>query len=341
MERQTLARVKCCRLRPVLQYLRDMRRVLITDYVHPLLITGLRRLGYTVQYMPEIERPEVLEWIDGFTGIVINTRTVADRMLMECDPALLWIARLGSGLDIVDLDAARDRGIVVINTPEANATAVAEHVFGMLLSLLRNICAAHREMHEGLWLRERNRGVELGGRTVGIIGFGNTGSAFASKFSGWNVTVLAYDKYKSAYATYLPYVQECASIDEVIAQSDIVSLHLPLTPETYHLVNAQFISCCKPGAILINSARGKIMDTGAVVEALAEGQLKGACLDVFENEKPASFSEKERECFDRLMMMDNVVLTPHIAGWTFESRERIARRVLELVESTGVHLTGT
>jgi len=305
----------------------NIPQVLITDYVHPVLITGLRKHGYFVHYAPEIERAQVLEWIPQYTGLVINTKTVADAVLIDAATNLQWIARLGSGLDIIDLPAARNRNITVINTPQANANAVAEHVFGMLLSLMRNIVVADREVRSELWYREKNRGSELSGNTVGIIGYGNTGSAFASKFKGWNVEVLVFDKYKSDYVSGSTFIRE-TTLQDVLANSDVISIHLPLTVETAQMVNASFLSACKTGVIFINSSRGKIVDTAALIDALQAGRVRGACLDVFENEKPDTFTSVEQDCYLKLFEMPNVILTPHIAGWTFESKRRISEQVV-------------
>jgi D-3-phosphoglycerate dehydrogenase len=313
-------------------------KALICDYTHPVLITGLQQAGYTVTYAPEIERDELLQWLSVYHGIVINTKTVADNELIEKASSLKWIARLGSGLDIIDLKAAASQSIHVINTPQANANAVAEHVFGMLLSLLRNIPRADRQVREGTWNREQNRGIELKGRTVGIMGFGNNGAAFAEKFAGWDVRVLAYDKYKTHYAQQLPFVLE-TDLEHLLSESEILSLHLPLTDETRFLVDRDFLKKCKEGVILLNSSRGKIVRTSALVEALESGMVGGACLDVLENEKPASYSNAEAEMYGRLASSDRVILTPHIAGWTVESKERIALQIVKEVSelSGGLH----
>jgi D-3-phosphoglycerate dehydrogenase len=262
---------------------------------------------------------------------VINTRTVADTELLSAGRDLKWVARLGSGLDIIDLVQAEQRGIHVISTPKANANAVAEHVVGMLLGLLRHIVISDREVRRGEWLREKNRGRELQGMTVGIIGFGNTGSAFAGKLAGWQLQVLAYDKYKSDYANDYPHVRE-TTLEEVLTHSDVLSLHVPLTAETGYMVNGAFLAKCKPGAILVNSSRGKIVDTAALVLALRTGHLAGACLDVQENERPDTFTPDERTLYDILFAMSNVVLTPHVAGWTFASKRRIAEAILRALE---------
>ena len=307
-----------------------MNHVLITDYVHPVLITGLRERGYFPHYAPEIERKEVLEWITHCTGLVINTKTVADAEMIEAAPALRWIGRLGSGLDIIDLIAAKQKQIKVLNTPQANANAVAEHVMGMLLGLLRNIPRADQEVRAGLWNREKNRGVELKGKTIGIIGYGHTGSAFASKFAGWDVKIVAYDKYKTGYARDVSFVKE-STLEEVMA-SDIISIHLPLTAETRYMINAAFLSGCRHGVILLNSSRGKILDTAALLDALRSGHVAGACLDVLENEKPDSYSEDEQGIYSALAGMEHVILTPHIAGWTVESKRQISEEILRQLD---------
>jgi D-3-phosphoglycerate dehydrogenase len=218
----------------------------------------------------------------------------------------------------------------VINTPQANANAVAEHIFGMLLGLLRNILIADTEVRKGIWNREKNRGTELRGKTVGIIGYGNNGSAFASKFSGWGVTVLAYDKYKTGFAEGSAFIRE-VTLEKLLEKSEIVSLHVPLTQETRQMVDAQFLSQCKSGAILINSSRGRVVNTNALIAALESGWISGACLDVFENERPETYDRVEAQMYATLAGFPNVVLTPHIAGWTFESKLQIAGQILHEV----------
>ena len=309
-----------------------MSTVLVTDYVHPLLLSGLARLGLRPIYAPEIERTQVMSWGQGCNGIVINTKTRADSELIDGLEGLKWIARLGSGLDIIDVRHAAKKGISVISVPEANANAVAEHAMGMLLALVRNIVSADSEVRQGIWRREENRGTELEGKTIGIIGFGNNGSAFARKFSGWGVRILAYDKYKTGFARDLPFVVE-TDLEILLKGSDIISLHIPLTVETLQMVDSDFLSKCKPGAILINTSRGKVVDTFGLVSALQSGTLAGACLDVFENEKPNTYSPEEQLIYDELYQMRQVVLTPHIAGWTFESKMKISEHIVEKVSA--------
>lgn len=304
--------------------------VLITDAVHPSLVTGLRSLGYGVCYAPEITPEQTKKFIGEFNGIVINTRTAMDSTMLDQGEKLEFIARLGSGLDIIDRNYARIKGVKVYRSAEANSNAVAEHVMGMLLCLLRNIHRAREEMGDLLFRREANRGIEIEGKTVGIIGFGNNGTAFAEKFAGWKTKVLAYDKYRTHYAGHLRFVEE-TTVERLIEESDIVSLHIPYTEETHHMVNERFLSGMKNKSILINSSRGKIVDTRALLKALDSSQISGACLDVFEKENPENFSPEEREMYRNLWNRPNIIVTPHIAGWTFESKRKIADNLLEKI----------
>lgn len=304
-----------------------MNKVLITDYVHHELITGLRNRGVHVIYAPEVPYGKVFDWIADCTAIIVNTRTPVGKDLLDAAPGLRFIGRLGVGLDIFDLEEAERRGIRVIATPGANANAVGEHMVGMLLCLLRNINRADRSIRQGHWIRERYRGPELKGKTIGIIGFGNTGSAFASKFAGWQTKVLAYDKYKERYSGDFRFVQE-VDLETVLRESDVISLHVPLTDETRYMVDEGFLSKCRRGVILLNGSRGKVVDTVALIKALEEGRVGGACLDVLENEHPWQYSPEEKEIYGRLYQLNNVVLTPHIAGWTHSSKLNIAGDLL-------------
>lgn len=306
-------------------------RVLICDYVESLLVSGLEENGYEVWYKPHISMNEVFQMAPDLIGIIVNTRTPVRADLMNKAVQLKWIARLGSGLDIIDLDAADQNGIKVINSPEGNANAVAEHILGMLLNLLRNISKANIEIRDGFWKREENRGRELSAMVVGIIGFGNTGSAFGSLLSGFGCTVLAYDKYKQRYATEFRFIKTCNSIEEVITKSDVISLHLPLTEDTNGLVNADFLKKCKKDSILINSSRGKIVVISDLLAAMKEGHLSGACLDVFPNENLETLTQKQKNEFEELKENRSVMMTPHIAGWTFESKIKISEIIFNRV----------
>lgn len=310
----------------------QVKRALVTDYVHPQLIADLETRGYLVDYDRSITLAQVQDCIQEYEGIIINSKI---RMMPETiDKAtqLLWIGRLGSGLEIVDLDYADKKGIHVINTPEGNRNAVAEHAIGMMLSLANNLNKADREVRAKQWRREQNRGWELMGKTVGIIGLGHTGSKFARKLSSWELSIISYDKYRGDTSKEMPYVQR-VRLEDILQQADIISLHLPLTPETTHLVDAEFLQTCKKNAVLVNTSRGAVVDTLALVQALETGHLRGACLDVFENEKPNTYSKAESNTYERLYACDNVVLSPHVAGWTSESLARIAKVMVQKLDS--------
>jgi D-3-phosphoglycerate dehydrogenase len=201
----------------------------------------------------------------------------------------------------------------------------------MLITLLRHIASANNSVKSGYWLREKHRGRELAGLTVGVIGCGNTGRAFASKFAGWQTNVLTYDKYKTHYVDDLRFVTE-SSLEEVLAQSDVISLHVPLTEETMGMVNYEFIERCKDGVILMNASRGKVVDTRSLIEALDKGKVSGACLDVLSNEKLATLSRQEKNEFEALCARENVIMTPHIAGWSFQSRRNIATQMIDSLQ---------
>lgn len=304
------------------------KKILVCDYVHRDLLEGLGQMGFHVVYAPEIQNREVQDWLPGMEGIIVNTKTPIRKSHLDLCPTLKFIGRLGVGLDIIDTEEAHRRGIKVIHTPGANANAVAEHMFGMLLALFRKIPSADSSVREGNWLREQHRGREIGGLTIGIIGFGNTGSAFAGKFANWLTHIVAYDKYKAQYADQLRFVEE-TTLERVIKESDIISLHVPLTDVTKGMVNHGFIRACKKGVVILNGSRGKVMDTGALIDALNSGHIGGACLDVLENEKLTTYSEKEKAHFASLTRMENVIFSPHIAGWTFASKVNIAHQLLD------------
>ncbi len=310
-------------------------KVLVTDDVHPLLLSGLASDGYEVDYFPNCTLQEVFEMIAPYRGIIINSKIIVDKKLIDLAPHLTFIGRLGSGLDIIDLPYAAAKGISVISAPEGNRNAVAEQALGMLLALMNNICRADKEVRQRLWNRETNRGLELSGRTVGIIGCGHTGFAFLNKLSGLGVQVLAYDKYKSYYLEPSQYARE-SSLEEIQARAEIISLHLPLTEETHHFINDQFINQCQNKVILINTSRGKVVSTATLLKGLDSGQIVGAALDVFENEKPETYSKEEQEQYSKLFERQNVILTPHIAGWTLESKQKIADIVLSRIRAIAV-----
>jgi D-3-phosphoglycerate dehydrogenase len=307
-----------------------MKRVLITDDCHPSLTEGLERMGYACDFEPDITLAEVRARIGAYHGLIINSKILVDQPLLDAAAQLEFVGRMGSGMEIVDRVYAAKKNVAVLSSPEGNNNAVAEHALGMLLALSNNLLRADRELRRREWRREANRGVELRGRTLGIVGFGYTGSQLARKLAGFEMRVLAHDRYKTGFSKEMPWVEAC-DIEEIRREADIVSLHLPLTEETRHYVNRDFIAGCKPGFILINTARGQCVDTYALADALEAGQCGGACLDVFENEKPETYSPAEIALYHRLFALDQVILSPHIAGWTVESKKLLAEILVEKI----------
>lgn len=297
-------------------------KILITDPVHPLLIEELEVMGYEVDYQPSANQSGVLEIISEYTGLIINSKINADVQLIDQGVRLKFIGRLGAGLEVIDQTYASSKGIKYFNTPEGNCDAVAEHAMGMLLGLMHHVSRADAQVKKGQWLREPNRGVELGGKTVGIVGYGNTGNAFAKRLAGFNVRILAHDKYKFGFGTET--IEE-TRLDAICEHADVVSLHVQLTPETQYLVNKSFIKRFTKPFYLVNTSRGRVVCTEDVLWGLDEGLILGAALDVLENESLETLNAKEREVFERLTNHDRVVLTPHVAGWTVESKEKIAK----------------
>ncbi len=310
------------------------QRVLITDDVHPLFMAGLESAGFGCVYLPNIVDAEVRRLIGDYVGLVINSKINVDAAMLDKAHQLRFVARLGSGMEIVDRPYAAAKGVAVLSSPEGNCNAVAEQAIGMLLALFQNIAIADRQVRDFDWQREANRGRELAKSTVGIIGFGHTGSMFAQKLAGFDVRVLAYDKYLGAgYAAAFDYVTE-TRIETLLKEADIVSLHLPLTPETKHFLRAETLAKCRDGVVVINTSRGSCINTADLLVALQQGKVAGACLDVFENEKTTTFTDAERDMYTQLYRMQQVILTPHIAGWTHESKARLAsillRKILKL-----------
>lgn len=303
-------------------------KVLITDYVHPIMPSTLEKQGFEVIYDETMNNEKLKLCIHEFTGLVINSKITIDKTKIDLTSALKWVARLGSGLEIIDLEYCRQKDIKVVNSPEGNCHAVAEHEIGMLLALCNNLLKADREVRNFIWDREGNRGIELRGKTLGIIGLGHTGSALAEKMSSWGLSVIYYDKYKEHIPAGLRFVTK-VGLEELQRRSDIISLHVPLTDETNQWINKFFLQKCKDGVIISNTSRGQVCHTRDLIEALQSGKIYGACLDVFENEKPGTFTDNEKEMYRLLYRMQNVVLSPHIAGWTKESLYYISAYILQ------------
>ncbi len=308
-----------------------VKKILITDKVHDLLPQGLKDLGFDVIYDTSVDNDKLDTILHDFHGIIINSKIIMDKSKIDKGANLSFIGRLGSGLEIIDVKYARSKGIAVYNSPEGNRNAVAEHEFGMILSLMNNMVWSDREVRSFHWDREKNRGTELSGKTIGIIGMGHTGTSFAEKLSPWRLNVISYDKYRERYPASLRFVRK-VDLDTIITQSDIISIHLPLTDETKYIVNEDFLSRCKDGVIISNTSRGQQVDTQALINALRMKKVRGACLDVFENEKPETFSEEEKMMYNQLYSFENVILSPHIAGWTHESLVLIASVLLDKIK---------
>jgi D-3-phosphoglycerate dehydrogenase / 2-oxoglutarate reductase len=301
-----------------------MRKILFLDSLHPFLQTELEKQGFAIIHDYSSPKEEIEKTIGEFEGIVIRSRFKLTKDFLGKATNLKFIARGGAGMENIDVEFAESKGIRCLHAPEGNRDAVGEQALGMLLSLFNNLNRADKQVREGIWIREGNRGVELSGKTVGIIGYGNTGSAFARKIKGFDVKVLAYDKYKQNYSD--GFAQE-SSLDQIFEEADVFSIHLPLTPETRYLLNHDFIKNFKKDFYLINTARGPIVNTEDLVKNIISGKIKGACLDVLEYET-ISFEKLNKtelpEAFQYLIKSEKVVLTPHIAGWTHESNYKIA-----------------
>ena len=361
------------------------QKILVTDDVHPLLLAGFETAGFACTYVPNTTDAEVRQIISDYDGLIVNSKIHVDHAMFVAAPKLRFVGRLGSGMEIVDLKAAEKFNVAVLSSPEGNRNAVAEQALGMLLNLSNNLIISDLEVKNFDWYREKNRGFELRGRTIGLIGFGHTGSSFAAKLVGLGVRVLVYDKYlpegfldafpfskasKLAYPRFdtegvesriskslgqhfdrLNYefsTIEAADLATIQQEADIISFHLPLTAETKHFANATFFNNCKKKVIILNTSRGNVVKTKDLIEALKNGQVIGAGLDVFENEKIILAAKKNGQLADnqqnsentegslsdiisdykQLFSLPNVLVSPHIAGWTFDSKERLAQVLL-------------
>ncbi|HZW62067.1 MAG TPA: 2-hydroxyacid dehydrogenase [Flavobacteriaceae bacterium] len=307
-------------------------KILHLDTNHPLLFQQLKALGFQNDEDYTSSKEIIEAKIESYEGIVIRSRFTIDRQFIDSASRLKFIARVGAGLENIDCEYAKTKGICLIAAPEGNRNAVGEHTLGMLLSLFNKLHKADKEVRQGLWKREENRGVELDGKTVGIIGYGNMGKAFAKKLSGFNVHVICYDIKPKVGNKYAKQV----TLKEFQDNADVVSLHTPQTSETLNMVNSAFINAFKKPFWFLNTARGKSVVTQDLVEALKSGRILGAGLDVLEYEKTSFeslFTDKMPEALQYLVQAENVLLTPHIAGWTLESNEKLAQTIVDKIKA--------
>lgn len=298
-----------------------MTKVIIADRTHDVLEERLREAGFEVSVEPDHDYESLVHATQGCDGLVVRSKVIIDKEFIDRVPSLRCIGRVGAGMETIDVEYAESKGVHCLNSPEGNRDAVGEHTVGLLLALVDNIARADAEVRLGKWRREANRGLEVGSLTVGIIGYGNMGQAFAKRLSGFGCNTVIYDKYK-----------EIGSLEEVQREADVVSFHVPLTEETRHYLDAHFIEAMAKPFFLLNTSRGAVVDTAALVQGLESGKVRGAALDVLEYENmQADALGDVPESVRYLMQSPRTVLTPHVAGWTVESKYKLAAVLAEKI----------
>ncbi len=307
-----------------------MKRILFIDSVHPLIREEMAAHGFSCELFPDQGKEELMKSVHHYFGIIIRSRINLDEEILSKATGLRFIGRVGSGMENIDVKYAESRGVQCFNSPEGNRDAVGEHTTGMLLSLMNNLNRADHQVREGKWKREENRGTEIKGKTIGIIGYGNMGSAFAQRLQGFEATVISFDKYKKNYSDGNTLE---TTLEEIFNSADIVSLHVPLTEETRFMCDKAFFERFKKNIWFINTSRGPVVNTTDLAVQVRSGKIMGAALDVLEYEDSSfeNLSVHFPDAFRFLLESDQVILTPHIAGWTVESNIKLAKVLVDKI----------
>ncbi len=304
-------------------------KVIVTAAVHPFLLATLEQKGFEICYEPTMSYDQLSLQISDAIGLIVTTRLKIDSKIIEAAKALKWIGRLGSGMELIDTELAESKGILCVSSPEGNCTAVGEHSLGLLLNLMHRIHQAYGEIKMGQWIRDENRGDELTGKKVGIIGFGHTGSAFAKVLTGFGVTILAHDIHPGALGFQQFPQAKMVQLETIQQEAEVISLHLPLTTLTKHFANTRFFEQLKQQPYFISTCRGGVTSNQALLEALQHQLIRGAGLDVLENERLDSYHQAEKTNLEALMALPNFILTPHIAGYSHEAYYKMSKILLE------------
>lgn len=309
-----------------------IQSVLIVDDVHEILPNGLISSGFDVHYRTDLDTAEIANYCRHFNiiGLVVRSKIFVSADFLKTVPSIQWIARAGAGMDNIDEKAAHLAGVHLFNSEDANANAVGEQAISALLALNTRLIKSNLEVRSGIWDREGNRGMEITGKTIGIIGYGNTGRAFARKLKGFDVSVLAYDKYRQFESDE---VAKNADLEDIFYHSDIISLHIPLTEETREMVNLEFISNVRKSFVLINYSRGGILNPSDLDMALSSGKIYGFATDVWNTEAPWKSKDLDYSVFEKWKNNDMVIFTPHVAGWTVESYQKISEVLLRNIQT--------
>lgn len=305
-----------------------MNKILIIDDLHPSIVEMLQKIGFESTYLPQIKREEILKLKDEFIGILVRSKTFLDAEIFNHLSKLQFIGRAGAGIDLIDLEETAKRKIQIINAPEGNCDALAEHALAILLGIMNFTTRGHQEIEDLFWKREVNRGYELGGLTVGLVGYGFMGKAFAKRLKAMGCTILAYDKYISNFSDH--YVQE-SNMEEIYSKADVFTIHVPLTEETRYMLSDKFFDSFAKPIWFTNTSRGPVLETKALLKAIKNGKVLGAALDVLENEKPKTWSADFKLLIQELFDTRKFTITPHVGGWTFESYQKINAVLVEKI----------